>query len=65
VSGQATTGGGGLIGDLRRETTSILRRNLDQGRLQELRAAGEAMDDDQVVALALAAIARAETETHL
>jgi hypothetical protein len=61
---QATRGRGGLIGDLRRETTRMLRGNLDEARLQELRVAGEAMDDDQVVALALASIARAQTETH-
>jgi hypothetical protein len=65
VGGRAARGGGGLIGDLRRETTRILRANRDEPRLRELRAEGEAMDDDQVVALALAAIARARTERHL
>jgi predicted ATPase len=64
AGGRATGGGGGLIADLRRETTRMVRASLDEERLQELRAAGEAMDSDQVVALALAAIARARTETH-
>jgi hypothetical protein len=56
----APSGGGGIIADLRRQTTAILRDALGDARLRELRSQGEAMDDDQIVAIALDAIARAQ-----
>ena len=48
---------------LRRETTEILIEALGQPRLRELRAQGQALDDDQVVAFALDAIARARADS--
>ena len=44
---------------LRRDTTDMLIEALGEPRLRELRAQGQALDDDQVVAFALDAIARA------
>jgi predicted ATPase len=57
----ATTGEGGTIPELRRETTSILRATLGEARLRELRSQGEAMDDNDVVRLTLDTIARAKS----
>jgi hypothetical protein len=59
----ASSGGGGLVAGLRRQTTSILRDALGEAHLRELRSAGEAMDDDHAVALILDAIARARSAT--
>ncbi len=56
----APSGGGRIIADLRRQTTAILRDALGDARLRELRSQGEAMDDDQIVVIALDAIARAQ-----
>jgi hypothetical protein len=54
----APTGAGHFLGELRHQTTAILRAHLGEERLRELRAAGAAMDDDHVVAVALDAMAR-------
>jgi predicted ATPase/class 3 adenylate cyclase len=51
--------GAGLITDLRRQTSALLHDTLDEGRLSQLRAEGEAMDSDQAAAYALEAIRRA------
>jgi hypothetical protein len=48
VPSRAATGGGVIIVELRRQTTSILRETLGDARLRELRSRGEAMDDDDV-----------------
>jgi predicted ATPase len=56
---RAATGGGVIIVELRRQTTSILRETLGEARLRELRSKGETMDDDDVVRLTLEAIVRA------
>jgi predicted ATPase/class 3 adenylate cyclase len=47
----------------RRETTELLRQSLGEARRAELRAEGEAMDEDQAVAHALHAIAKALKES--
>jgi predicted ATPase len=47
------------IADLRHQTTAILRDALGETRLRELRAEGEALEEETVVALTLDAIARA------
>jgi predicted ATPase/class 3 adenylate cyclase len=51
--------GTSLITDLRRQTSARLRDSLDEDRLRQLRAEGEAMDSDQAAACALEAIRRA------
>jgi hypothetical protein len=43
----------------RRETIELLRQSLGEARLAELRAEGEALDEEQAVAHALHAIAEA------
>lgn len=48
----------GIIGELRREATALLDGALGAERRRELRAQGEAMNQDQAVALALDAIER-------
>jgi hypothetical protein len=48
----------GLIADLRRETTALLRDTLGEQRLRELRAQGDAMNTDEAVAYALDVITR-------
>jgi hypothetical protein len=58
------SGTGGLVADLYRQTSALLHETLDEHRLDELRAAGASMNDDQIVADALDAITRAQTETH-
>jgi hypothetical protein len=55
--------GSSLITDLRRQTSQILRDILDEGRLRDLRAEGEAMDTDQAAAYVLEAIRRARRPT--
>jgi hypothetical protein len=55
--------GTGLITDLRRQTSALLHDVLDEGRLRQLRAEGEAMDSDQAAAYALEAIRRARQST--
>jgi hypothetical protein len=50
---------GGLISELRRETTRRLAEGLGDERLRDLRAEGEAMDTDRAVAHALALAERA------
>jgi len=47
-----------------RETTELLRQSLGEARLAELRAEGEALDEDQAVAYALHAIAEALAESN-
>ncbi|MFI5047960.1 MAG: ATP-binding protein, partial [Acidimicrobiia bacterium] len=54
----------GLVGELRRETTGMLDEALGSDRRRELRAEGEAMDEDQAVTYALDAIARAQREAR-
>jgi predicted ATPase len=61
VPSRAVTGGGVIIVELRRQTTNILRETLGEARLQQLRAQGEAMNDDEAVRLTLDAIARAQS----
>ena len=58
-STNARSGGVGLIIELYRQTSGLLHDALGETRLRDLRAEGEAMDDDQIVALALGAIAKA------
>jgi predicted ATPase/class 3 adenylate cyclase len=57
-SNATTPGAAGVVAELRQQTTAILRGALGEARLRELRAAGAAMDDDHVVALALDAVVR-------
>jgi predicted ATPase len=61
VPSPAATGRGGIIVELRRQTTSILRETLGEARLRELRSEGEAMDDNDVVRHTLEAIVRAQS----
>jgi hypothetical protein len=58
VGGAAPTGAPFLTAQ-RRETTERLRQSLGEARLADLRAEGEAMDEDQAAAFALHAIAKA------
>jgi hypothetical protein len=51
-------GGASFVTALRRQTTAALRDALGETRLHQLRAEGEAMDEDHAVAYALDAIAR-------
>jgi hypothetical protein len=53
----------GLITQLRRDTTGLLLERVGITRLHELRAQGDAMDDDQAAAYALDAIAKAQATT--
>jgi hypothetical protein len=55
----AASPGPSLITDLRRQTSKLLHDALDEARLRQLRAEGEAMDSDQAAAYALEAIRRA------
>jgi predicted ATPase/class 3 adenylate cyclase len=48
-----------FITELRRQSTAALKDSLGEARLGHLRAEGESMDDDQIVAFALDAIDRA------
>ena len=50
----------GVITSLRRETTGLILEHLGDTRLRELRAQGEVMDEDHMVAHALDLIARAQ-----
>jgi hypothetical protein len=52
-----------MIRDLRRQTSRLLHDALDERRLLQLRADGEAMDSDQAAAYALEAIRRARQPT--
>jgi predicted ATPase len=56
--------GSSLITDLRHQTSALLHDAIDEGRLRQLRAEGEAMDSDQAATYALEAIRRAQAETH-
>jgi predicted ATPase/class 3 adenylate cyclase len=56
--------GSSLIMDLRHQTSELLHAALGEGRLQQLRAEGEAMDSDQAAAYALDAIRRARQSQH-
>jgi hypothetical protein len=49
--------------DFRHQTSELLHDALDEGRLRQLRAEGEAMDSDQAAAYALEAIRRARQST--
>lgn len=55
----AAPSGASLVTELRRQTTAALRDALGEIRLHQLRAEGEAMDDDHAVAYALEAISQA------
>jgi predicted ATPase/class 3 adenylate cyclase len=48
-----------FVTDLRRQTTAVLRDALGEPRLRQLRAQGESMEDDHIVAYALDALGRA------
>jgi predicted ATPase len=50
--------GSSLITNLRRETSALLHDAVEEGRLRQLRAEGEAMDSDQAAVYALGAIRR-------
>jgi predicted ATPase len=52
-----------MIGDLRRQTSALLHDAIDEERLRQLRAEGEAMDSDQAATYALDAIRRARQST--
>ncbi len=56
---------GGIIVDLRRRTTALLRDLLGEGRLRQLRSEGESMDDDRVVASALDVIDKVRARASL
>jgi len=56
------TGAASFVTELRRQTTAILKGALSEERLHRLRAEGQAMDDDHVVACTLEAIERAARE---
>jgi predicted ATPase/class 3 adenylate cyclase len=68
-AGSASPGGPpasfSMITDLRRQTSAVLHNALDEERLRQLRAEGEAMDSDQAAAYALEAIRRARHSTAL
>jgi hypothetical protein len=53
-----------MITDLRRQTSALLHEALDQERLRQLRADGEAMDSDQAATYALEAIRQARRSQH-
>jgi predicted ATPase len=57
--------GTSLITELRRQTSALLHDALDERRLRQLRAEGEAMNSDQAAAYALEAIRRARQPTAL
>jgi predicted ATPase/class 3 adenylate cyclase len=59
----ANTGNAGLVTRLRRQTTTLLRETLGDSRLRQLRTQGESMDNDDAVAYALTAIAKAQATT--
>jgi predicted ATPase/class 3 adenylate cyclase len=59
LSGSAPLGGASFITQLRRTTTGLLKDTLGEGRMRELRAEGEALDNDHAVAYGLDAIRRA------
>ncbi len=48
---------GGYFGELRRETTGLLASALGEQRLRQLRAEGDAMDDEHAIDYTLAQIA--------
>lgn len=53
-----------FLTELRRQTTAILQGALGEERLHRLRATGEAMDDDHIVAYARVAIGRAASQLN-
>jgi hypothetical protein len=63
VSPGKQSAGFSMIGDLQRQTSELLHDALDEGRLRQLRAEGEAMDSDQAATYALEAITRARQST--
>jgi predicted ATPase len=54
---------GGLFVEMRRETTALLVAAVGEERLRQLRAEGEAMDEEQAVAYTLDQIAKALTDS--
>ena len=64
ASGQAL-GSTSFVTRMRRETTTLLEASLGEGSFRELRAEGEAMDEDRAVAYALDAIERAKRGSEL
>jgi hypothetical protein len=63
LSADSPVGNSGLITQLRRDTTGLLLERLGDSRLHELRAQGDAMDNDHAAAYALDTIARAQAAT--
>jgi hypothetical protein len=59
-----TPGAASFVTELRRQTTATLGDILGEERLRHLRAEGEAMDDDHVVAYALNAIGPAARDVN-
>jgi hypothetical protein len=59
----ADTAHAGLLTRLRRQTTTLLIEALGDNRLRQLRAQGESMNNDDAVAYALIAIAKAQATT--
>jgi hypothetical protein len=57
-------GGFSFVTELRRQATALLHDSLHDAALRQLRAEGEAMDQDQAVAYALDAIARVLNEAQ-
>jgi hypothetical protein len=53
----------GLFVEVRRETTGLLAAVLGAERLSQLRAEGEAMEDDRAIAYTLDQIAKALTDS--
>ncbi len=56
---------GGIILEWRRQTTGILREQLGEERFRWLRSQGEAMDDDQIVTVALDVIDKVRARASL
>ena len=63
ASGNQPSGAASFVTELRRATTGLLRDTLGELQLRELRAEGEAMDDDHAVAYALDVVSRARQDT--
>jgi predicted ATPase len=63
VSSRKQPEGFSMIGDLQRRTSELLHEALDEERLRQLRAEGEAMDSDRAASYALDAIRRARQST--
>jgi predicted ATPase len=62
-TGETAPAGTSFVIELRRETTGLVRERLGQARLAQLRAEGEAMDEDHAVAYAVEIISKALHES--